>query len=85
MSRRETIRVSVRQLRDRLSDYLTQAEFGKEIEVTVRSRLVARIIPPHPLGPRPLGLLKGKLDIAPDFDATSPKLIAAMEGRRHKR
>jgi prevent-host-death family protein len=79
------LRVSVRQLRGQLSDYLKQAEAGAEIEVTARDRLVARIIPPRPLGPRPLGLLEGQIEIAADFDRTSPELIAVMEGRAHKR
>ncbi|MBV8168826.1 MAG: type II toxin-antitoxin system prevent-host-death family antitoxin [Alphaproteobacteria bacterium] len=81
----KTVRVSVRQLRGRLSDYLKQAESGSEIEVTAREKLVARIVPPRPMGPRPLGLLKGQIEIAPDFDKTSPELIALMEGRARKR
>lgn len=79
------LRVNVRQLRGRLSDYLKQAEAGAEIEVTARDRLVARIIPPRPPGPRPLGLLEGQIEIAADFDRTSPELIAVMEGRVGKR
>jgi prevent-host-death family protein len=81
----KALRVSVRQLRGRLSEYLKQAESGAEIEVTAREKLVARIVPPRPLGPRSLGLLEGQIEIAPDFDRTSPTLIALMEGRKRKR
>ena len=81
----KSVRVSVRQLRGRLSEYLKQAEIGTEIEVTARDKLVARIVPPHPLGPRPLGLLKGQIEIAPDFGKTSPQLIALMKGQKRKR
>lgn len=81
----KSFRVSVRELRGHLSEYLKQAEAGAEIEVTARERLVARIVPPQPLGPRPLGLLKGQIEIAADFDKTSPELIARMRGRSRKR
>ncbi|MBI3514223.1 MAG: type II toxin-antitoxin system prevent-host-death family antitoxin, partial [Proteobacteria bacterium] len=57
------LRVSVRQLRGRLSEYLKQAESGTEIEVTAREKPVARIVPPRPLGPRPL---RGMALTAPD-------------------
>ncbi|MEJ0072058.1 MAG: hypothetical protein WDO24_28820 [Pseudomonadota bacterium] len=81
----KAVRVSVRQLRVRLSAYLKQAEAGTEFEVTARDRLVARLLPPRPLGPRPLGLLKGQIEIEPDFDKTSPALIALMRGQARKR
>lgn len=81
----KAVRVSVRQLRGRLSNYLKQAEAGAEIEVTARDKLVARIGPPRPLGPRPLGLLKGQIEISANFDKTSPALVALLEGRTRKR
>ncbi len=83
-SAEKAVRVSVRQLRGRLSEYLKQAEAGAEIEVTARDKLVARIVPPQPLGARPLGLLEGKIRVVSDFDKTSAELIALMEGRRKR-
>ena len=37
--------VSVTQLRQNLPDYLKQVQEGKEVEVTVRGKVIARIVP----------------------------------------
>ena len=36
---------------------------------------------PHRRAERKLGVLKGKIHIAPDFDETPPEVIDAFEGR----
>jgi hypothetical protein len=41
---------------------------------------VARILPPVPSGGRQLGLPRGRIEMAADFDATEAAVIAAMEG-----
>ena len=40
--------ISVRQLKNRLSEYLRKAAAGEEIIVTSRGKEVARLIPPRP-------------------------------------
>jgi prevent-host-death family protein len=72
--------VSFRDLRKNLSGFLRQARQGQEIIVTSRGQVVARIMPPAEPQPRPIGLLKGQIHMAEDFDDTPAGLIAAMEG-----
>ena len=72
--------VPVRALRENLAGFLREAELGTEIVIMSRSKPVARLLPPAPAGRRPLGLMRGEIWIAPDFDATPPDLIGAMEG-----
>ena len=43
-------RVGVRELKDRLSHYLRTVRQGQIIEVTVRGKPVARLVPAHPRG-----------------------------------
>jgi prevent-host-death family protein len=72
--------VSFRDLRQNLAAVLQQARQGAEIIVTSRGEEVARIVPPAKPPRRPVGLLKGKIHMAPDFDDTPEEVIAAMEG-----
>ena len=37
--------VNVTQLRQNLPDYLKQVQEGKEVEVTVRGKVIARLVP----------------------------------------
>jgi prevent-host-death family protein len=72
--------VNFREFRENLSTFLRQAQEGAEFIVTSRGKTLARIGPPDALKPRPMGLLKGQIRMAPDFDETPADLIAAMEG-----
>jgi prevent-host-death family protein len=72
--------IQVREFRDGLAGYLREVEQGAEIVVMARNRPVARLVPPGPTGRRPLGLMRGRIRIAPDFDDTPADVIAAMEG-----
>jgi len=72
--------VNFRELRENLSDVLRQASLGTEFTVVSRGKVLARIGPPPHAGRRPLGLLKGQIEMADDFDQTPADLIAAMEG-----
>jgi len=77
--------VQVRELRDDLAAYLKQAEEGTELIVMSRDRAVARLGSPPPSGnERKLGLLAGRIWVAPDFDDTPEELIEAMEGGRER-
>jgi len=75
-------RVSVRDLRRNLPSYLRQARQGASFLVTSRGKVVARLSAPAPdaAEPRPFGLLRGRIRMAPDFDDTPAELIEAMEG-----
>jgi len=72
--------VNFREFRENLAGFLRQAQQGTEFIVTSRGETLARIGPPGGLKPRPMGLLKGQIRMAPDFDDTPADLIAAMEG-----
>jgi prevent-host-death family protein len=72
--------VNFRDLRQNLAGYLRQARHGEEIIVTSRGQVVARIVPPAEPARRPIGLLKGQIRVADDFDETPADLIDAMEG-----
>jgi prevent-host-death family protein len=72
--------VNFRELRQNLAGYLRQARQGQEIVVTSRGQVVARIVPPAEPARRPIGLLKGEIRMADDFDETPADLIDAMEG-----
>jgi len=74
--------VSVRDLRRNLPSYLRQARQGANFLVTSRGKVIARLSAPAPAAaePRPFGLLRGRIRMAPDFDDTPADLIDAMEG-----
>jgi len=76
----ESKSVNFRELRENLSDVLRQASLGAEFTVMSRGKVLARIGPPPHAGRRPVGLLKGQIQMAEDFDETPAELINAMEG-----
>jgi antitoxin (DNA-binding transcriptional repressor) of toxin-antitoxin stability system len=77
--------VNFRELRENLSDVLRQASLGAEFTVTSRGKVLAKIGPPPNAGRRPVGLLKGQILMADDFDETPTELITAMEGGESNR
>jgi antitoxin (DNA-binding transcriptional repressor) of toxin-antitoxin stability system len=62
--------------KERLSDLLDRVEEGEEIVIARSGRPVAKLVR-LPLAPRQPGRLKGKIRIAPDFDAPLPEDVAA--------
>jgi prevent-host-death family protein len=74
--------VSVHEAKTHLSRLLREIEAGREVEITRRNRVVARIVPP--VGPKPgrrIGLLKGKIAIDERFFEPLPDdELAAWEG-----
>lgn len=75
-------KVGVREFRSNFSGFMRQVRHGSSFLVTSRDEVVAVIQPPQRPEPprRAPGTLRGKIEIAPDFDAISPDLLAAMEG-----
>lgn len=88
----DDVKVSVRDLRGRLSDHLRRVQQGESIVVTSHDEPVARLVPIKPAQgePRPFGFMKGQIRMAADFNETPPEVLAAMEAdpfppRRTKR
>jgi prevent-host-death family protein len=79
----EPRKVNFREFRTNLSAYLRQAQDGAEIVVTSHGEEIARVVPPAPVArqrAKLIGMFKGRLQMADDFDETPPELIDAMEG-----
>jgi prevent-host-death family protein len=75
--------VNVHQAKTQLSRLLERVDRGEAFVIARAGRPCARLVPlDEPRTRRRLGLLKGKIRIAPDFDAPLPNDLAAMfEGR----
>lgn len=72
--------VNVHQAKTHLSRLLERVSRGEEIVIAKNGRPVARLVP-LPAEPRQPGRLKGKVRMAPDFDAPlPPDLAAAFRG-----
>lgn len=76
-----TRKVGVREFRGNMTAYLQEVQEGYTLLITSRDRVVAELRPPPAAAPRRQpGGLKGRLAMAPDFDALPDDLLAAMEG-----
>ncbi len=75
--------VNIYEAKTNLSRLVDEASRGEEIVIARHGHPVARLVPlaEKPKEKRPLGLFKGQIWIAPDFDETPEALIAAFEGR----
>jgi antitoxin (DNA-binding transcriptional repressor) of toxin-antitoxin stability system len=75
-------RVGVREFRGNLTGFLRQARQGRSFLVMSRDQVLAEVGPPRPeVRPRRQpGALRGKIRMAPDFDALPSDVLAAMEG-----
>jgi antitoxin (DNA-binding transcriptional repressor) of toxin-antitoxin stability system len=75
-------RVGVREFRGNVTGFLRQARQGRSFLIMSRDQVLAEVGPP-PQAARPRrrpGGLRGKIRIAPDFDAFPSDILAAMEG-----
>lgn len=64
--------VNVHEAKTHLSRLLSDVEAGHEVTIARAGRPVARLIPAEPLRKRQLGLERGQIWIAPDFDDPMP-------------
>jgi prevent-host-death family protein len=69
--------IGVREAKARLSELLERVEGGEVLTLTRHGKPVARLVP---IAERRPGLLKGRIGMAPDFDATPSWLVDAFEG-----
>ena len=76
--------VNVHDAKTHLSKLLQRVEKGEEIVIARAGKPVARLVPVAPVKrPLRLGLMKGRIRIAADFDAPLPDdLLDLFEGRR---
>jgi prevent-host-death family protein len=75
--------VNVTQLRQNLPDYLKQVQEGKEVEVTVRGKVIARIVPEAAKSDRAKKKLAELRKTAKVGDVTSPTGAAWTGDRDH--
>ncbi|MCC7050136.1 MAG: type II toxin-antitoxin system Phd/YefM family antitoxin [Alphaproteobacteria bacterium] len=75
--------VNIYEAKTHLSRLVDEASQGEEIVIARHGHPVARLVAlaEKPKEKRPLGLFKGQIWVAPDFDETPEELIAAFEGR----
>ena len=69
--------VNVHEAKTHLSSLLKRVEAGEEITISRAGTPVAKLIAAGPQGKtRPMGMARGKIWIADDFDAPDPELEA---------
>lgn len=74
--------VNIHEAKTHLSRLLERVQAGEEVTIAKAGRPVARLVPIATLGKRPLGMDRGKVWIADDFDAPLPDdILADFEGR----
>lgn len=72
---------NVHQAKTHLSRLLTQVEAGEEVIIARAGRPVARLVPYEVAGePRRPGLMRGRITVPDDFDATPDDLLVEFEG-----
>lgn len=81
MDTTKEIRIGIRELRGNLSKYLKEANQGTAVLVTSRDVVIAELRAPSPklLPPRRPGALKGRIQMADDFDTLPDDILDAME------
>lgn len=68
--------VTIHEAKTHLSRLLERVEGGEEIVIARNRTPIAKLVP-LTAEPRRPGRLKGRIEIAPDFDAPLPEVIAA--------
>ena len=78
----KTATVSLYEAKTQLSRLVDRALRGDEVVITRHGRAVARLVPAMSArAPRKLGVLRGKIRVAKDFDAPLPKdVLRRFEG-----
>jgi len=75
------IKANIHEAKTNLSRLIARAAAGEEVIISKAGKPVAKLIPYTPARKtRRLGIWKGKVWIAPDFDELPPSLAAAFRG-----
>lgn len=64
--------VNIHEAKTHLSRLLLEVENGKDVTIARAGRPIARLVPAGPPRKRELGLERGQIWIAPDFDDPMP-------------
>ena len=73
--------VNIHEAKTHLSRLVERVERGDEVVIARAGRPVARLVPFRPrTAPRVPGLWRGRVEVAPDFDAMPEGLIEDFEG-----
>ena len=75
------MQVNMHEAKSQLSRLGELAWKGEEIVIAKAGKPYLDLVPHRGRTPRKLGLLKGRIWIAPDFDETPMEVIEAFEGR----
>lgn len=74
------MKISITQAKAKLSQVIRKAESGEVVTITRHGEPVVTL---HPVQQNPnvpkIGSMKGKVDIADDFDELPPKFMAAIQ------
>ena len=75
-------KVNIQNAKTHLSRLVEEAVAGEEIVIAKAGRAIARLVPvPGPASERQLGIDRGRVTIADDFDAPLPEeVLSAFEG-----
>jgi prevent-host-death family protein len=72
--------VTIRQARAYFLELIDSVKHGNEIVIAMDGKPVARLVPILPKRARRFGVLKGKVKIAKDFDASLSKECTGCRG-----
>jgi prevent-host-death family protein len=74
--------VNMHDAKSNLSSLVREVREGSEREIIIclSGRPVARLVPVAEAPRRQLGVDRGRITIAPDFDAANPEITALFEG-----
>lgn len=77
------VKFNIREAKDQLSQLIERALAGEDVVIAKAGKPVVRLVPyrQRPKARR-LGVWRGQVCIAPDFDLLPPSLAAAFGGRR---
>ena len=73
--------VNIHDAKTHLSRLVERVEAGEEVTIARAGRPVARLVPLRAARPRVLGAFRGRIRLAPDFDAPDETVIELFEGR----
>ncbi len=74
--------VSLSEAKAKLSKLVDLVYHGEKVTIAKNNLPVADLVPHKPRGKRQLGLLRGRIEIADDFDAPSEEIEALFYGEK---